>query len=89
MCDNVIDGLGFKTQWTVLDDNNEVMSRLLLRNNLHLHQTWETPCTKGLIKIYIGEYGLGIGSKDILKGNFNPNLAVNFLALNQWLKIHI
>eukprot|EP00957_Ditylum_brightwellii_P194648 14827038-Ditylum_brightwellii.AAC.1 len=89
MYEEVTNGLGFKTHFTVLKNNDEVMSRLLLHNKLHLHQVWETPCVRGPIKEYIGEYGLGIRSKDILDEMFDPNLAENLPTLNQWLKNHI
>eukprot|EP00957_Ditylum_brightwellii_P084065 6391160-Ditylum_brightwellii.AAC.1 len=39
--------LGFKSEYTEVYDNDEVMSKLLMRNKLHLNQAWDTPCAKG------------------------------------------
>eukprot|EP00957_Ditylum_brightwellii_P001499 116765-Ditylum_brightwellii.AAC.2 len=89
MNDEVLDGLGFKPAWKLTDNDDKVMSWLLLCNKLHLHQTWETPCARGPIKDYISNYSLGVGAQDILEGNFDTNLAENLLALKQWLKHHI
>eukprot|EP00957_Ditylum_brightwellii_P168877 12854281-Ditylum_brightwellii.AAC.1 len=61
------------------------MSRLLRRDQLHLHQAWDTPFANGLLKEYIGNCGLGSGVQDILGGNFNPNVATNLPAVNFWL----
>eukprot|EP00957_Ditylum_brightwellii_P025308 1915101-Ditylum_brightwellii.AAC.1 len=69
-----------------MDDDDRVMSALLKRNKLHLHQAWETPCARRAIKDYLGEYGLGHGAKEILEGNFDPNIASNMPALNHWLR---
>eukprot|EP00957_Ditylum_brightwellii_P163454 12444399-Ditylum_brightwellii.AAC.1 len=46
MYDEVLTGLGFKTAWNQIDDDNLVMSTLLMWNKLHLHQAWETPCAR-------------------------------------------
>eukprot|EP00957_Ditylum_brightwellii_P070151 5329026-Ditylum_brightwellii.AAC.1 len=89
MYDEVLDCLGFKPAWKSIDDDEKVMLWLLLHNKLHLNQAWETPCTRGLIKEYIGNYSLGVGAQDILEGDFDPNLAENLQALNQRLKHHI
>eukprot|EP00957_Ditylum_brightwellii_P171641 13067522-Ditylum_brightwellii.AAC.1 len=61
------------------------MLRLLRRNQLHLHQAWDTPFANGMLKEYIGSYGLGSGAQDILDDNFNPNVANNLPAVNFWL----
>eukprot|EP00957_Ditylum_brightwellii_P195942 14929498-Ditylum_brightwellii.AAC.1 len=42
--------------WVPIEDNNEVMSRLLRRNQLHLHQAWDTPFANDPLKEYIGNY---------------------------------
>eukprot|EP00957_Ditylum_brightwellii_P058999 4473892-Ditylum_brightwellii.AAC.1 len=65
------------------------MSTLLRKNKLHLHQAWDTPCTCGEVKQYLGDYGLGQGAQDIIEGNFNPNIAENLPVLNQWLRHNI
>eukprot|EP00957_Ditylum_brightwellii_P026032 1968354-Ditylum_brightwellii.AAC.1 len=65
------------------------MTRLLRRNQLHLHQAWDTPFANGLLKEYIGNYGLGHGAQDILDGNVDPNVADNLPAVNVWLQHHI
>eukprot|EP00957_Ditylum_brightwellii_P184499 14052776-Ditylum_brightwellii.AAC.2 len=54
-------------------------------NKLHLHHAWETPCVHGVVKQYLGDYGLGQGAQDILNGNFDPNIAESLPALNYWL----
>eukprot|EP00957_Ditylum_brightwellii_P152768 11628361-Ditylum_brightwellii.AAC.1 len=60
-----------------------------MQNKLHLHQAWETPCARGAIKDYFGNFGLGQGAQDILNGQFDPNLAENLPALNFWLQHNI
>eukprot|EP00957_Ditylum_brightwellii_P103840 7910022-Ditylum_brightwellii.AAC.1 len=65
------------------------MNKLLLRNKLHLNQAWDTPCTKGPLRNYIRDYGLGPGCHNILEGNFNPNKSKNLPDLNHWLKHNI
>ena len=89
MYDEVSTGLGFQPAWVPMDDNDWVMSALLKRNKLYLHQAWETPCTQGKIKDCLGESGLGHESKEILEGKFDPNIASNMPALNHWLKHNI
>eukprot|EP00957_Ditylum_brightwellii_P184979 14087451-Ditylum_brightwellii.AAC.1 len=61
-------GLCFQPAWVPMDDDNQVLSTLLLQNKLHLHQAWETPCAWVVIKDYLGDYGLGHGAKEILEG---------------------
>eukprot|EP00957_Ditylum_brightwellii_P135008 10293863-Ditylum_brightwellii.AAC.1 len=73
MYDEVVSGLGFEPEWTCIDDNELVMSKLPLKNKLYLHQAWETPCNCGQIKDYIGQYGVKAGSEDILDGSFDLN----------------
>eukprot|EP00957_Ditylum_brightwellii_P155680 11851627-Ditylum_brightwellii.AAC.1 len=65
------------------------MSRLLRRNQLHLHQVWDTPFANGPLKEYIGNYGLGSGAQDILDSNFDPNVTNNLLVVNFLLRHHI
>eukprot|EP00957_Ditylum_brightwellii_P068333 5187377-Ditylum_brightwellii.AAC.1 len=89
MYDKVSMGLGFQLAWVPMDDDDQVMSALLMWNKLHLHRAWETPCTRGAIKDYLGEYGLGHGAKEILEGNFDSNIAANMPALNHWLQHNI
>eukprot|EP00957_Ditylum_brightwellii_P191712 14594468-Ditylum_brightwellii.AAC.1 len=72
--------LGFKSKYREVYNSDEVMSRLLLRNKLHLNQAWDTPCAKGPLSDYIGESGLGSGSRDILDGHFDPNKSKNLPA---------
>eukprot|EP00957_Ditylum_brightwellii_P129988 9914160-Ditylum_brightwellii.AAC.1 len=69
--------LGFKAEYKEVYNNDEVMSKLLLRNKLHLNQAWDTPCAKGPLCKYIGENGLGSGSRDILDGDVDPNKSEN------------
>eukprot|EP00957_Ditylum_brightwellii_P086837 6608943-Ditylum_brightwellii.AAC.1 len=54
--------LGFKSKYREVYDDDEVMSRLLLRNKLHLNQIWDTPGAKGPLRNYIKENGLGSDS---------------------------
>eukprot|EP00957_Ditylum_brightwellii_P002352 180405-Ditylum_brightwellii.AAC.1 len=65
------------------------MTKLLLRNKLHLNQAWNTLCTQGPLKDYIGECGLGPGCQDILDGNFDPNQSEKLPVINHWLKYNI
>eukprot|EP00957_Ditylum_brightwellii_P186241 14178314-Ditylum_brightwellii.AAC.1 len=69
--------LGYEDAYRDIYDNNDVMSKLLIRNKLHLNQAWDTPCAQGPLQDYIGDYGTGVGAKDILNGNFDPNKFVN------------
>eukprot|EP00957_Ditylum_brightwellii_P041066 3110164-Ditylum_brightwellii.AAC.1 len=65
-----------------LEDNNEVMLRLLCHNQLHLHQAWDNPFANGPSKEYIKDYGLGSGAQDILDINFDLNVAKNLPVVN-------
>eukprot|EP00957_Ditylum_brightwellii_P093413 7113210-Ditylum_brightwellii.AAC.1 len=65
------------------------MSKLISCNKLHLHQAWETPFAQGPLKDYIGGYGLGRGSTEIIEGNFDPNKSKNIPVVNYWLKHNI
>eukprot|EP00957_Ditylum_brightwellii_P118355 9026530-Ditylum_brightwellii.AAC.1 len=47
-----------ESSWVPIEDNDDVMARLLRRNLLHLHQAWDTPFANGPLKEYIGKYGL-------------------------------
>eukprot|EP00957_Ditylum_brightwellii_P105659 8057534-Ditylum_brightwellii.AAC.1 len=69
-----------KSGWVPIEDDDEVMSRLLRCNQLHLHQAWDTPFANGPLKEYSSNYGLGSGAQDILDGNFDPNVANNLLV---------
>eukprot|EP00957_Ditylum_brightwellii_P057943 4393295-Ditylum_brightwellii.AAC.1 len=89
MYDAVLTGLGFKPKWTQIDDDEQVMSILLMQNKLYLHQAWEIPCARGAIKDYRGNFGLGQWAQDILNGQFDPNLAENLPALKFWLQHNI
>eukprot|EP00957_Ditylum_brightwellii_P105360 8032174-Ditylum_brightwellii.AAC.1 len=74
---SVLEMLKFPHAWNIIDDDDKFMSRLLLCNKLHLHQAWDTPCTRGPIKDYIGKFGIGSSAKDTIKGKFDPNVAHN------------
>eukprot|EP00957_Ditylum_brightwellii_P185721 14139790-Ditylum_brightwellii.AAC.1 len=89
MYDAVLTGLGFKPEWTQINDNKQVMATLLMQNKLHLHQAWETPYTRGAIKDYLGNFSLGQGAQDILNRQFDSNIAENLPALNFWLRHNI
>eukprot|EP00957_Ditylum_brightwellii_P013801 1039838-Ditylum_brightwellii.AAC.1 len=89
MYDEVLIGLGFQPAWVPMDDNNWVMSALLMQNKLHLHEAWETLYAQGAIKDYLGEYGRGHGAKEILEGKFDLNIAANMPALNHWFQHNI
>eukprot|EP00957_Ditylum_brightwellii_P040170 3040043-Ditylum_brightwellii.AAC.1 len=65
------------------------MAKLLLQNKLHLNQAWDTPYAKGPLREYIGENGLGLGSREILDGHFDPNKSENLPVVNYWLKHNI
>eukprot|EP00957_Ditylum_brightwellii_P058634 4447223-Ditylum_brightwellii.AAC.1 len=89
MYDGVSVVLEFKPAWVSIDDEDRVMLTLLRQNKLHLHQAWDTPCAHKEVKQYLGECGLGQGAQDIIKGNFDPNIAENLPALNHWLRCNI
>eukprot|EP00957_Ditylum_brightwellii_P021106 1590607-Ditylum_brightwellii.AAC.1 len=75
--------------WVPIENDTKVMLRLLRRNQLHLHQTWDSSFVSCPLKEYIGDYGLGSSAQDILDGNFDPNVANNLSAENFWLRHHI
>eukprot|EP00957_Ditylum_brightwellii_P022002 1659630-Ditylum_brightwellii.AAC.1 len=87
--DDVSSSLRFASKWTLIEDDDDVTTRLLLQNKLHLHQEWDTPFATGPLKEYIGDYGIGSGAQDILKGNFDPNQECNLPAVNYWIKHHL
>eukprot|EP00957_Ditylum_brightwellii_P005453 416974-Ditylum_brightwellii.AAC.1 len=65
-----------------IDDPNEVMHHLIERNQLHLHQSFNATFATPTIQRYKGKYGTGKGTKDILAGNFDPNIHENLPAVN-------
>eukprot|EP00957_Ditylum_brightwellii_P137468 10480960-Ditylum_brightwellii.AAC.1 len=78
-----------ETEYREIDDPDEVMSRLLLQNKLHLNQAYDTPFANGPLHDYVGDDGLSAGATDILNGDFDPNESENIPAINHWLKHHI
>eukprot|EP00957_Ditylum_brightwellii_P144556 11011468-Ditylum_brightwellii.AAC.1 len=62
------------------------MSKLIQRNKLHLHQAFDTPFALSTMQEYIGENGTGLGAKEILDGDFDPNKYENLPAVNYWIK---
>eukprot|EP00957_Ditylum_brightwellii_P086259 6564228-Ditylum_brightwellii.AAC.1 len=87
----VLNYLDFKhaTLYVALDDQDEIMSRLIARNKLHLHQAFDTPFAQLEIQNYIGEFGTGKGSKKIIEGNFDSDITKNTPAVNYWIKNNI
>eukprot|EP00957_Ditylum_brightwellii_P188373 14340507-Ditylum_brightwellii.AAC.1 len=69
--------LHYQHAWNEINDPDEVMSRLLLCNKLHLYQAWDTPCATGQLKEYFGTHSLGHGAKDTIDRKFDPNVAAN------------
>eukprot|EP00957_Ditylum_brightwellii_P117644 8973671-Ditylum_brightwellii.AAC.1 len=65
------------------------MTKLPLRNKLHLDQAWDTPCAKGPLRGYNRDCGLGSRCDNILEGKFNPNQSKNLPVINHWLKHNI
>eukprot|EP00957_Ditylum_brightwellii_P092097 7012599-Ditylum_brightwellii.AAC.1 len=66
--------------YVTLDNQDEVMSKLIQRNKLHLHQAFNTPFAMSTMQEYIGENGTGLGAKEILDGDFDPNKYKNLPA---------
>eukprot|EP00957_Ditylum_brightwellii_P080065 6089553-Ditylum_brightwellii.AAC.1 len=79
----------FQHEWAPINNDYQVMSMLLKHNKLHLHQSYDTSCASDQIKDYTGPYGLSAGAKDILKGNFDSNIAANLPTVNHCQKHHI
>eukprot|EP00957_Ditylum_brightwellii_P099694 7594558-Ditylum_brightwellii.AAC.1 len=69
-----------------MDDRDGVMSTLIRRNKLQLHQAFDNPFTKKEMQDYIEENGTGLGAKEILEGNFDPNNFDSLPAVNHWIK---
>eukprot|EP00957_Ditylum_brightwellii_P184443 14048483-Ditylum_brightwellii.AAC.1 len=88
---SVIHSLAFEKleTYTVLDDQDMVMSRLVARNKLHLHQAFDTPFAQEDMLRYIGKLGTGQGVEDILNADYNPSKFSNLLAVNYWVKQNI
>eukprot|EP00957_Ditylum_brightwellii_P099504 7579556-Ditylum_brightwellii.AAC.1 len=88
MYPDVINCLDFEhaTPFLVMDDQDEIMSTLIKRNKLHLHQSFDTPFATQTMQEYIRENGTGLGAKEILDGNFDPNQFDNLPAVNYWIK---
>eukprot|EP00957_Ditylum_brightwellii_P189869 14454745-Ditylum_brightwellii.AAC.1 len=70
----------------MLDDQDENMSTLVNCNNLHIHQAYDTLFAKKEMQDYIGKYGTGEVTREILVGNFDPNKYDNLPAVNYWIK---
>eukprot|EP00957_Ditylum_brightwellii_P065722 4985332-Ditylum_brightwellii.AAC.1 len=72
--DSVIHSLAFEKSETyiLLDDKDTVMSWLIARNKLHLHQAFDTPFAQEDMLRYVRKLGTGQGAEDILNGNFDP-----------------
>eukprot|EP00957_Ditylum_brightwellii_P183070 13944483-Ditylum_brightwellii.AAC.1 len=81
--------LGYDHVCRDIYDDDEVMSKSLICNKLHLNQAWDTLCAQGPLWDYIGKYGLGFGVEGILNGNFDPNQSENLPVINHWLKHNI
>eukprot|EP00957_Ditylum_brightwellii_P144469 11004660-Ditylum_brightwellii.AAC.1 len=65
MYDEVLRSLQYEPLWKEIDDEDKVMSSLLLHNKLHLHQARVTPFANGPLKDYLGTDILGKGAQDI------------------------
>eukprot|EP00957_Ditylum_brightwellii_P191703 14594047-Ditylum_brightwellii.AAC.1 len=89
MYSKVIDSLKFETPWKEIDDQDKVMSCQLLQNKLHLHQAFNTPLALGLLKDYIRKHSMGKGAREILDGNFDPNVEGNLPAVNHCLRHYL
>eukprot|EP00957_Ditylum_brightwellii_P204170 15337993-Ditylum_brightwellii.AAC.1 len=63
-----------------MNDQDEVMSTLIARNKLHLHQAFDTPFAMKEMQNYIGQFGTGTGKKKILDGKFDSNIQENLPA---------
>eukprot|EP00957_Ditylum_brightwellii_P209986 15364450-Ditylum_brightwellii.AAC.1 len=59
MYSGVIYSLKFDTPWKEIDDQDKVMSCILLQNKLHLHQAFSTLLTSSPLKDYIRKHGMG------------------------------
>eukprot|EP00957_Ditylum_brightwellii_P114905 8762873-Ditylum_brightwellii.AAC.1 len=77
------------TPYISLDDQDKIMSRLIARNKLHLHQAFDTPFAQLEIHEYIGELGTNDRAKKIMEGNFGSDLMENIPAVNYWVKNNI
>eukprot|EP00957_Ditylum_brightwellii_P022341 1685857-Ditylum_brightwellii.AAC.1 len=60
--------------YAVTDGQDEVMSTLIARNKLLLHQAFVTPFATKEIQIFIGQFETGTEVKEILDGKFDPNI---------------
>eukprot|EP00957_Ditylum_brightwellii_P053866 4080807-Ditylum_brightwellii.AAC.1 len=72
--------------YQTMDDQDKIMSTLIKRNKLHLHQAFDTPFARKELQYYIEENGTEKGAKEILEGKFDPNNFDNLPAVNYWIK---
>eukprot|EP00957_Ditylum_brightwellii_P035228 2671601-Ditylum_brightwellii.AAC.2 len=57
--ESVMSSLWFEPDYFPIDDSSEIMARLLQCNQSYLHQAFNTMFVQGLLKDYMGKYGLG------------------------------
>eukprot|EP00957_Ditylum_brightwellii_P065037 4933454-Ditylum_brightwellii.AAC.1 len=72
MYDSVISSLNFlhTKLYVSIEDQDKMMAKLIDYNKLHLQQAFDTPFARPEIQNYIGEFGIGKGTKKIINGNF-------------------
>eukprot|EP00957_Ditylum_brightwellii_P145528 11080695-Ditylum_brightwellii.AAC.1 len=73
--DEVTEGLKFKPTWKEIAEEDDIITRLISRNKLHLHQAWATPMASEPLKEYIRDFVLGSGAEDIMSGNYRGDKA--------------
>eukprot|EP00957_Ditylum_brightwellii_P066892 5076735-Ditylum_brightwellii.AAC.3 len=72
--DSVIKSLGFDHDkpCILIEDQDEVMARLIKQNQLHLYQAFNMLFTMQAMQDCIGNFGTGEGAKQILASNLIP-----------------
>eukprot|EP00957_Ditylum_brightwellii_P040603 3073684-Ditylum_brightwellii.AAC.1 len=83
MYDTIIDILRFHhaEPFIHINDPDKVMHHLIERNQLHLQQAFNATFMTPEIT--------GKGTKDILAGDFDPNIQENLPTVNHWIKHHL
>eukprot|EP00957_Ditylum_brightwellii_P153798 11706101-Ditylum_brightwellii.AAC.1 len=85
----VISSLNIQPPWDPIYDEDEVMQRLLQRNQIHLSQAYDTPFASGPLRDHVGGYSTSQGAKEILDGDFSTANFDHLPAINYWIKHYL
>eukprot|EP00957_Ditylum_brightwellii_P099925 7614746-Ditylum_brightwellii.AAC.2 len=72
MYNEVLESQQYESSWKEIDEEEKVISGLLLCIKLYLHQAWNTLFSNGPLKDNLGTDRLGKGAQDIPLGCYLP-----------------